>query len=61
MLLHSLTEKKKYYIWSNVGTITFIDKDGKQVVKEGVMYDSYTCVHKIGSKVKVPTPTLLVM
>ena len=46
-----LTEKKKYYIWSNVGTITFIDKDGKQVVKEGVMYDSYTCVHKIGSAV----------
>ena len=43
------TVKKQYFIWSEVGTITFIDKDGLQVTKEGKMFDSYTCVHKIGS------------
>lgn len=47
--VESNIEKKKYYIWSDEGSITYKNKDGVFETKSGVMYDSFTCVHIKGS------------
>ena len=43
------TVKKTYYIWSNEGTIKYRIADGTAELKEGQMYDSFTCTHIVGS------------
>tara|TARA_B110000858_G_scaffold48771_1_gene56216 strand:- start:407 stop:2086 length:1680 start_codon:yes stop_codon:yes gene_type:complete len=37
--------KKTYYIWSDFGSISYIDTNNDSIIKEGIEYDSFICVH----------------
>ena len=43
------TETKNYYIHSDEGTIKYKTANDKSEVKNGVMYDSFSCTHLVGS------------
>lgn len=43
------TETKNYYIWSDIGSIKYKNAEGTGEIKNGIMYDSFTCTHLIGS------------
>ena len=43
------TETKNYYIHSDAGTIKYRTSNGKTEEKNGVMYDSFSCTHIVGS------------
>ena len=42
------TIKKQYFVWSAVGSITYINVEGESITKTGKEYDSFTCVHRNG-------------